>query len=85
MNEWRDGVFGSFVMGLKHGWYCLGCCELLMGLLFVTGVMNPIWMAVLAIFVLIEKVTPVGIRISRVGGLVLVAGGLWLGLSILLA
>jgi predicted metal-binding membrane protein len=54
--EWRPGARGAFLMGLKHGSYCLGCCWALMGLLFVLGVMNLFWVAGLSVFVLLEKV-----------------------------
>ena len=55
MAEWRDGVRGALAMGLKHGLYCAGCCWALMLLLFVAGVMNPIWIVFLAIVVALEK------------------------------
>ena len=47
-------------MGLKHGAYCVGCCWMLMTLLFVAGVMNLLWVAAIAVFVLVEKVAPRG-------------------------
>ena len=47
-------------MGLTHGLYCLGCCAVLMGLLFVGGVMNLIWVAALTLLVAIEKLAPFG-------------------------
>ena len=78
MAEWRDGAGGALRMGLKHGVYCLGCCWVLMGLLFVLGVMNLLWIAALAGFVLIEKVAPGGHRVSRLTGLLLVAWGAWM-------
>ena len=78
MSEWREGQKGALVMGLRHGTYCLGCCWILMGLLFVLGVMNLLWIAALAGFVLIEKVAPAGRRVSRLTGLLLVAWGAWL-------
>lgn len=55
MVEWRDGHGGAFKMGLRHGIYCLGCCGAVMALLFVAGVMNLLWVAVLSVFVLLEK------------------------------
>lgn len=76
--EWRDGTSGALIMGLRHGIYCLGCCWTLMFLLFVTGVMNLLWVALIAGYVLIEKVTPVGQRISRVMGLLMIGWGAWL-------
>jgi len=77
MGEWRDGKSGAFIMGFRHGYYCLGCCWLLMLLLFITGVMNLLWVALIALFVLIEKVAPRGIWISRFTGVILVVAGIW--------
>jgi predicted metal-binding membrane protein len=68
MTNWRDGKLGSFGMGLEHGVYCLGCCWALMGVLFVVGVMNLIWVAALTGFVLLEKVGPAGATIARIAG-----------------
>jgi predicted metal-binding membrane protein len=76
--EWRDGTSGALVMGLRHGLYCLGCCWTLMLLLFVTGVMNLLWVALIAAYVLIEKVTPTGQRIGRVAGVLMIGWGIWL-------
>ena len=76
MTSWREGKSGALRMGLHHGRLCLGCCWSLMLLLFVLGVMNLAWVAVLAIFVLAEKVAPRGILISRFGGVVLAMWGM---------
>jgi len=76
--EWRDGIRGALVMGLRHGIYCLGCCWQLMLLLFVIGVMNLIWVAAIAGFVLIEKLTPSGKWISQLTGLFAIGWGVWL-------
>ena len=62
-------------MGLEHGVFCVGCCWVLMALLFVGGVMNPLWIAVLALVVLLEKVAPMGPWLARISGLVLLAWG----------
>ena len=70
--HWKDGISGSLSMGIEHGIYCLGCCWLLMALLFVGGVMNLIWVAIIATFVLLEKVVPKGEIIGRVGGILLI-------------
>jgi predicted metal-binding membrane protein len=77
INHWRDGPGGALRMGIAHGLYCLGCCWILMLLLFVGGVMNLVWVAALAIVVLIEKLTT-GSWIGRLGGVLLAAWGLWL-------
>lgn len=55
---WRSGMTGAFRMGLRLGAYCLGCCWVLMGLLFVGGVMNLLWIAAISVFVLLEKFLP---------------------------
>lgn len=69
---------GSLVLGFRHGLYCIGCCWTLMALLFVGGVMNLLWIAVISVLVLAEKVIPAGRGLSRVAGAVLVLGGLWM-------
>ena len=75
LGSWREGPRGAAVMGLHHGVLCLGCCWLLMGLLFVLGVLNLWWVAVLATAVLLEKVTR-SPQVPRVLGVVLVGAGL---------
>jgi predicted metal-binding membrane protein len=75
MSEWREGIQGAFVMGLRHGAYCAGCCWFLMALLFVAGVMNLLWVAVIAAFVLIEKAAPQGVWVGRAAGLALIVAG----------
>jgi predicted metal-binding membrane protein len=73
--HWRPGALGAFRMGVSHGSYCLGCCWLLMGLLFFGGVMNLLWVAGLTFFVLIEKLVPRGDLFARAAGLLLLAAG----------
>jgi len=75
MSSWRDGRRGALIMGMTHGAFCVGCCWMLMALLFVTGVMNLAWVAALAGIVLVEKVFPGGPFIARFAGVVLVAAG----------
>jgi predicted metal-binding membrane protein len=65
-------------MGLEHGLFCLGCCWVLMVLLFYGGVMNLWWIAGIALYVLIEKTAPAGPRIGRFTGMLLILWGLWL-------
>jgi predicted metal-binding membrane protein len=76
MTNWRDGSLGAFVMGGRHGGYCLGCCWALMGVLFAVGVMNLAWVGVLTAFVLVEKFGPAGAIAARIGGVVMIGGGL---------
>jgi len=75
MASWREGTTGALRMGLQHGTLCLRCCWALMVLLFVLGVMNLAWVAVLAVFVLAEKVSKRGKAISLIGGVVMIAWG----------
>lgn len=78
LTEWRDGKLGPLVMGMRHGLYCVGCCWLLMALLFVGGVMNLVWVALIAGYILIEKVAPAQLWLSRISGIAVMAWGLWL-------
>ncbi len=55
MNNWKEGNLGAFIIGYKHGFYCVGCCWALMLTLFALGVMNILWVIILTIFVLFEK------------------------------
>jgi predicted metal-binding membrane protein len=74
----RPGRIGAFRMGAEHGTYCVGCCWMLMLLLFVGGVMNLLWVAVIAILVLAQKIMPGGRILSRLSGAGLVAIGAFL-------
>ncbi|OGA27357.1 MAG: hypothetical protein A3I01_02435 [Betaproteobacteria bacterium RIFCSPLOWO2_02_FULL_65_24] len=74
----RKGNLGGLAMGMEHGAYCLGCCWLLMALLFVGGVMNLYWIVGLAVYVLAEKLLPAGQRIGRWAGAALVLWGVLL-------
>ena len=73
----RDPV-GSLGIGFRHGLYCIGCCWALMALLFVGGIMNVVWIAGIAVFILAEKVIPSGRILSRIAGVMLTAAGIWL-------
>lgn len=77
----RGDAMGSLVLGVRHGIYCVGCCWVLMALLFVGGVMNVLWIAAIMVFVLIEKVIPAGRLVSRVSGAGLLAAGMWMIVS----
>jgi predicted metal-binding membrane protein len=73
MSHWREGTAGALRMGIAHGTYCLGCCWALMCVLFVVGVMNLLWVAAMAVFVLVEKVGPAGTLVARVAGVAMIA------------
>ena len=74
-HHWRQGISGALRMGASHGLYCLGCCWALMLLLFVGGVMNLLWIAAIAFFVLLEKVLPYGRVPSWVAGMAMIVAG----------
>jgi predicted metal-binding membrane protein len=73
--HWRSRARGAFIMGAQHGLYCLGCCWLLMLLLFVLGVMNVLWIAALSAFVLLEKTLPHAAWFKRLGGVAFIVWG----------
>lgn len=75
LNQWRDGGSGALLMGLHHGAFCIGCCWLLMLLMFVGGVMNLLWMAAITLFVLAEKLIPGMRTMGRLTGIVLIGSG----------
>jgi predicted metal-binding membrane protein len=75
VTRWRKGTRGAFAMGCEHGTYCLGCCWVLMALLFVGGVMNLLWVAALSLYVLAEKVLPATHWLSRLAGMILIVWG----------
>ena len=76
MGHWRPGASGAFRMGLVHGTYCVGCCWFLMALLFVGGIMNIVWIAGLALMVLVEKVAPNGRLVSNLLGVLFLGGAI---------
>jgi predicted metal-binding membrane protein len=74
----RSNVRGCLRLGFLHGTYCVGCCWILMALLFVVGVMNVLWIAIVALLVLLEKLTPWGRWVGRVAGAACIAAGTWM-------
>jgi len=84
MTRWREGGAGALAMGARHGGYCVGCCWALMGLLFVVGVMNLVWVAALTAYVLLEKIVPERLvpwlGASRLVGVGLIGWGAWMAL-----
>lgn len=75
--NWQPGYLGALRIGLSHGLYCLGCCWVLMGLLFYGGVMELRWIIGLALYVAVEKLIPAGHRLSQLTGLILIGWGAW--------
>ena len=76
--NWRTGTGGAFHMGLDHGLFCVGCCWVLMGLLFYGGVMDLSWILGLAVFIAAEKLIPSGRLLTLSSGLALLGWGLWI-------
>ncbi len=74
--HYKPGRFSALRLGAHHGGYCLGCCWVLMGLLFLGGVMNLIWIAAITGFVLLEKLLPSSLRTVPLTGTLMVASGL---------
>jgi predicted metal-binding membrane protein len=74
--HWKDGTPGAFRMGFVYGAFCLGCCAFLMLLLFLGGVMNLLWIAAIALFVLAEKISPLGNFGGRAAGTALILLGI---------
>jgi predicted metal-binding membrane protein len=73
--RWRSGGAAGFGLGLRHGWFCVGCCWALMATGFATGLANHWWMAAAAVAALVEQVAPHGDRIRVVLGATLIAAG----------
>lgn len=73
--HYRAGTLGAVRMGALHGAICIGCCWSLMAILFVGGVMNLAWIALLAIMVAAEKLLPFGRAIAMALGVACLAGG----------
>jgi predicted metal-binding membrane protein len=72
---WRPGAWGALRLGVLHGAYCVGCCWMLMALLFVGGVMNLAWVAALTLLVMAQKLLPGGQWIGRACGVALLVWG----------
>jgi predicted metal-binding membrane protein len=74
--HWMPGAAGAWKMGIRHGLYCLGCCWMLMALLFYGGVMNLYWIIALTAYIFLEKLVPRGMLVSRLASVVLIVWGL---------
>jgi len=75
LTGWRRGAWGAFRMGITHGNHSIGCCWLLVLLLFATGVMNLAAAAALTALVLAEKLVPGGAWLAALAGLALLTWG----------
>jgi predicted metal-binding membrane protein len=73
--HWRNHTAGTFAVGWRHGLHCLGCCWVLMLLLFYGGVMELRWIVGLALYVAAEKLIPAGHRLASAAGIALIGWG----------
>jgi len=78
-HDFGSGAEGAFRVGFSHGLYCLGCCWALMGVLFVVGLMNLAWMAVITVIFVAEKNLRIGVSLTKVVGV----GVVLLGVAVL--
>ena len=74
--HWRPGREGAARLGVIHGAYCVGCCWVLMGILFVGGVMNLLWVIGLTVLVAGEKLLPPKLSLPKISGVALIVWGL---------
>jgi predicted metal-binding membrane protein len=74
--NWKEGKAGAIRMGIENGIYCVGCCWILMALLFVSGIMNLVWVALIALFVLMERVLGQTRVVSPLAGAALIMYGM---------
>jgi predicted metal-binding membrane protein len=75
IRHWRESSIGAVQTGVRHGLFCLGCCWMLMALLFVGGLMNLAWAGGITVLVLLEKTMPWGDRMSRLTGVIFILWG----------
>lgn len=79
--NWRPGWSGAARLGIIHGGYCVGCCWMLMTLLFVGGVMNLLWVIGLTLLVAAEKLLPAELLLPKISGAALILWGLWVAVA----
>jgi predicted metal-binding membrane protein len=75
MTRFRSGVKGGLRMGVEHAAYCVGCCWMMFIVLFAVGVMSLPWMALLAVVIFVEKLTPPSSKVSWAFGVLFVMLG----------
>jgi predicted metal-binding membrane protein len=73
--HYRRGTRGAFMLGARHGLFCVGCCWALMLVMFAAGAVSLIWMAALTALMVHEKTRPTGARTVPLTGVVLLAAG----------
>jgi predicted metal-binding membrane protein len=82
MEHWtgRNVRRNSFVLGVSHGAFCVGCCWTLMLLMFAVGTGSIGWMLGLGAVMAAEKNLPWGRRIGQAVGVALIAWACGIGL-----
>ena len=73
--HYSRGARGGFMLGARHGLFCVGCCWALMLVMFAAGAVSLIWMAVLTALMVHEKTRPTGAQTVPLTGVVLLAAG----------
>ncbi len=81
--NWSDSPRDIFQLGVKQGVFCLGCCWALMLVMFVTGIMDILWMVALTALMVAEKTIPRADILRRITGFALIAWGATLAVEIL--
>ncbi|WP_218082805.1 DUF2182 domain-containing protein [Anthocerotibacter panamensis] len=80
-NQWRTSEPAALWMGIQQGVCCIGCCWMLMALLVILGMSNLLWMASIAILILMERVIPHSQWVRQGSGVLLSLLGIWLTVS----
>ncbi len=85
LNHWRGNRERreAFMLGVRHGLFCVGCCWSLMLMMFAVGVGSLAWMFMLGAIMAIEKNATWGRAMSRPLGIVLIAAGSALCVAVL--
>ena len=73
--RWRGGNDGwnALVLGVDHGWFCVGCCWSLMLLMFAVGMTNVGFMMLIGLVMAVEKNVARAAPLGPVLGVVLLA------------
>lgn len=75
LRHYQRGIGAAWMLGIRHGLFCLGCCWALMLTMFATGVGSLAWMAGLTGVMVVEKALPWGRRLASIVGVLLLAWG----------
>jgi predicted metal-binding membrane protein len=75
MSRWREDLPGTLGLGVQHGVICIGCCWALMLLMFIGGTMNLVWMALLGLAMLAEKLLFTASSWRTGGGVLMLCAG----------